>query len=94
MTWHTNAKAATKQKLIVEEKVSFVAIRTVLDNFKGVAKWVVTEMALLHDCVQILIVGLPDLELDFKASSELVLDVLRTSEATEYTATNHNSHLG
>ena len=43
MTWQTNAKAATKQKLIVEEKVSFVAIRTVLDNFEGVAKWVVTE---------------------------------------------------
>ena len=55
---------------------------------------ILTELALLHDCVQILIVGLPDLELDFKASSELVLDVLRTSEATEYTATNHNSHLG
>jgi len=43
LTRHAYSKAAAKKKLIVEEKISFVAVRAVLNNFEAVAKWVVTE---------------------------------------------------
>ena len=55
--------------------VSLLAFRYCVLKVDWTAK-ILTELALLHDCVQILIVGLPDLELDFEASPELVLDML------------------
>jgi len=43
LTWDTNAKPTRKEKLIVEEQISFVAVWAVLDEFEPVAEWVVTE---------------------------------------------------
>ena len=41
-----------------------------------------------------MILGLLNLDFDFIANSELILDVLRTSHAAEDSTTDHDSHLG
>jgi hypothetical protein len=40
------------------------------------APQILTELAFLHDGVQVFVVSLPNLQLDFEASAVLVLDVL------------------
>lgn len=51
------------------------------------------ELAFLNDFFEVTENGLADLQLDFEASAELVLDVLRASKATENATTDHDAHL-